>query len=214
MRHAGDAVKVGIVWAGTPLHQNDRSRSCRLADFRALAGVANVRWYSLQKGPGDAQLSEPPEGMNITPLGDDLNDFGDTAALLECLDLLISVDTSPVHLAGAMARPVWTLVARGPDWRWMLDREDSPWYPTLRLFRQGPFGRVGRRVRAGEGRAGAVRRGENIDGARDRGEGGRPVILDQLKHAAAYRNLGDTSPRGSITCSIPISRTFPTGATR
>jgi hypothetical protein len=148
---AADAVKVGIVWAGTPLHQNDRSRSCKLSDFAPLAGVANVRWYSLQKGPGAAQLSNQPAGMNITALGDDLNDFGDTAALLDCLDLLISVDTSPVHLAGALARPVWTLVARGPDWRWMLDREDSPWYPTLRLFRQtvsGQWSDVFERVKA------------------------------------------------------------------
>jgi hypothetical protein len=134
--HVGDAVKVGIVWAGTPMHQNDRARSSKLSDFAPLATGANVRWYSLQKGAGAAQLANPPAGMDITPLGDELQDFGDTAALLECLDLLISVDTSPVHLAGALARPVWTLVARGPDWRWMLEREDSPWYPTLRLFRQ------------------------------------------------------------------------------
>jgi ADP-heptose:LPS heptosyltransferase len=74
--------------------------------------------------------------MQITPLGDDLKDFGDTAALLTTLDLLISVDTSVIHLAGALARPVWALIARGPDWRWMIEREDTPWYPTMRLFRQ------------------------------------------------------------------------------
>jgi hypothetical protein len=156
-RFAGDkGVKVGIVWAGTPLHQNDRARSCKLADFASLGAVADVSWYSMQKGPGAAQLREPKKGVipnfsseenrndpfleRITALGDDLNDFGDTAALLECLDLLISVDTSPVHLAGALARPVWMVVARGPDWRWMLDRDDSPWYPTLRIFRQTTSG--------------------------------------------------------------------------
>jgi hypothetical protein len=143
-RLAGDEkVKVGIVWAGTPLHQNDRARSCRLFDFSPLAAVADTSWYSLQKGPGVAQLDNPPPGMTITALGDELRDFGDTAALLECLDLLISVDTSVVHLAGALGRPVWMVAARGPDWRWLLDRQDSPWYPTLRIFRQNRSGEWG-----------------------------------------------------------------------
>ena len=136
-RLAGDAnVKVGLVWAGTPRHLNDRARSCRLGDFAPLAAVEGVTFYSLQKGPPAAQASDPPAGMRLIPLDDELRDFADTAALLECLDLLISVDTSVVHLAGALARPVWTLLAKGPDWRWMLDRTDSPWYPTMRLFRQ------------------------------------------------------------------------------
>jgi ADP-heptose:LPS heptosyltransferase len=74
--------------------------------------------------------------MKLIALGDELHDFADTAAALAALDLLVSVDTSVVHLAGALARPVWTLLAAGPDWRWMLDRADSPWYPTMRLFRQ------------------------------------------------------------------------------
>jgi hypothetical protein len=134
-RLAHDAnVKVGIVWAGSAQHQNDRARSCRLADFAPLASVANVSFYSLQKGTTTAELPSAP--LKITPMGDDLRDFGDTAALLMNLDLLISVDTSVVHIAGALARPVWTLIAKGPDWRWMLEREDTPWYPTMRLFRQ------------------------------------------------------------------------------
>ena len=82
------------------------------------------------------QASDPPAGMNVIPLGEELKDFADTAALLANLDLLISVDTSVVHLAGARARPVWTLLAAGPDWRWVLGRSDSPRYPTMRLFRQ------------------------------------------------------------------------------
>jgi tetratricopeptide (TPR) repeat protein/ADP-heptose:LPS heptosyltransferase len=136
-RLAGDAnLKVGIVWAGTAQHINDRARSASLAAFAPLAGVAGVTFYSLQKGPPAAQASAPPTGMKLIAVGDELHDFGDTAALLEALDLLISVDTSIVHLAGALARPVWTLLAAGPDWRWLLDREDSPWYPTMRLFRQ------------------------------------------------------------------------------
>ena len=136
-RLAGDPnFKVGIVWAGTAGHINDRARSAPLAAFAPLAAVEGVTFYSLQKGPPAAQSAAPPHGMNLVTLGDELNDFGDTAAALEALDLLISVDTSVVHLAGAMARPVWTLLAAGPDWRWLLGRADSPWYPTMRLFRQ------------------------------------------------------------------------------
>lgn len=136
-RLAADAnVRVGLVWAGSAAHQNDKVRSCALADLAPLAAVEGVTFYSLQKGAAVAQLAAPPPGLTVTPLGDELKDFGDTAALLECLDLLIAVDTSVVHLAGALARPVWTLLARGPDWRWMLGRDDSPWYPTMRLFRQ------------------------------------------------------------------------------
>lgn len=139
-RLIGDAnVKIGLVWAGTARHLNDRARSCALADFAPLAQVAaagGVTYYSLQKGPPAAQALNPPPGMNLVHLGDDLHDFADTAELLMNLDLLISVDTSIVHLAGALARPAWVLLAKGPDWRWLLDRDDSPWYPTLRLFRQ------------------------------------------------------------------------------
>lgn len=133
-------LKVGIAWAGSPLHQNDRARSCKLADFAPLAAVEGVAFFSLQKGLTAAEAKNPPAGMNVQCLGDELRDFTDTAALLECLDLLISVDTSVVHLAGALGRPVWTLLARGPDWRWMLERSDTPWYPTMRLFRQRNLG--------------------------------------------------------------------------
>jgi hypothetical protein len=132
-------VKVGIVWAGTPLHQNDAARSSKLSDFAPLA-MEGVSLFSLQKGKPEAQLQNPPPGIQITPLGQDLRSFADTAALLQCLDLTISVDTSVVHVAGALARPVWTLLAKGPDWRWMLEREDSPWYPTMKLFRQREMG--------------------------------------------------------------------------
>ncbi len=132
--------KIGIAWAGSPLHQNDRARSCKLADFAPLAGIEGVRFFSLQKGLAATEAASPPARMIVHCLGDELRDFSDTAALLECLDLIISVDTSVVHLAGALARPVWTLLARGPDWRWMLERPDTPWYPTMRLFRQRNLG--------------------------------------------------------------------------
>jgi hypothetical protein len=129
-------VKVGLVWAGTPIHLNDRARSMPLSTLAPLAAVEGVTFYSLQKGGPASQASSPPAGMKLVPMGEQLRDFADTAALLDVLDLLISVDTSVVHVAGALARPVWTLLAAGPDWRWMLGRDDSPWYPTIRLFRQ------------------------------------------------------------------------------
>ena len=132
-RFANDpSLKVGIAWSGSPQHQNDKVRSARFADFAQLFDIEGLSFYSLQKGPSGADLND----KRVTPLAHELTDYSDTAALLEAIDLIISVDTSVVHLAGALARPVWTLLARGPDWRWMLDRDDSPWYPTMRLFRQ------------------------------------------------------------------------------
>src|SRR5205085_1309730 len=91
---------------------------------------------SLQKGPEARQLKDAPTGMNIVDLSEQLKDFGDTAAAMANLDLVISVDTAVVHLAGALAKPVWTLLPYVPDWRWLLKRNDSPWYPTMRLVRQ------------------------------------------------------------------------------
>jgi tetratricopeptide (TPR) repeat protein len=136
-RLAGEGIfKVGIVWAGSPLHQNDRSRTCRLEQFFPLARIEGVRLFSLQKGPAAQAVLGAPAELKLTALGDELRDFSDTAAVLEALDLLIAVDTSVVHLAGALGRPVWTLLAHGPDWRWLMEREDSPWYPTMRLIRQ------------------------------------------------------------------------------
>jgi len=128
--------RVAISWAGNPLHSHDRTRSCKLADFAPLASIENVVFYSLQKGEPAIQAANPPPGMKLIDYTNDLNDFSDTAALLENIDLLISVDTSVIHLAGAMARPVWTLITIGPDFRWFKDRTDTPWYPTMKLFRQ------------------------------------------------------------------------------
>lgn len=134
---AGDRnFRVGFVWAGRPEHHNDHNRSATLELFGLLARVPGVTFYSLQKGPAVAALQRPPAGMTIVDCSPALHDFSDTAALLENLDLLISVDTSVVHLAGAMGKEVWTLLPLVPDWRWLLDREDTPWYPTMRLFRQ------------------------------------------------------------------------------
>jgi len=139
-RFGGEAenLKVGLVWAGSSSHKSDRHRSMRLAQFAApLASVAGVSWFSLQKGvPAVAQLADAPAGMKIVDLAPELTDYADTAATVAALDLVISVDTSVAHLAGALARPVWTLLPYEGEWRWMRDRRDTPWYPTMRLFRQ------------------------------------------------------------------------------
>jgi hypothetical protein len=129
--------KVGLAWAGRPGHGNDRNRSIRLNQLEKLGIVAGVSFVSLQKG--EAARQQTP-GLTITDWTADLNDFADTAALIANLDLVIAVDTAVAHLAGALGKPVWVLLPFVPDWRWMLDREDSPWYPTMRLFRQPAIG--------------------------------------------------------------------------
>jgi tetratricopeptide (TPR) repeat protein len=128
--------KVGIVWAGNPDHRNDQNRSCRLSDFAPLASIPGVVFFSLQKGGINENGAGQPPDMQVDDLGKNLGDFYDTAAIIENLDLVISVDTSVAHLAGALGKPVWTLLPFIPDWRWMLNRKDTPWYPTMRLFRQ------------------------------------------------------------------------------
>lgn len=130
--------KVGIVWQGHPGHQESLHRSCRLTDFAPLAAVPGVRLYSLQKGAGTEQLAA--SAFPLTDWSEELDAasgaFMDTAAILQSLDLMVSIDTSVCHLAGALARPTWLALPYWVDWRWLLDRNDSPWYPTLRLFRQ------------------------------------------------------------------------------
>jgi ADP-heptose:LPS heptosyltransferase len=132
--------KIGLAWAGRITHPNDRNRSMSLAQLAPLAAVKNVQWISLQKGPAEAEARTPPAGLEITDVSSELTDYSDTAALIANLDLVISVDTSVVHVAGAMGKPVWVLLPFIPDWRWLLDRPDSPWYPTMRLFRQRAVG--------------------------------------------------------------------------
>jgi hypothetical protein len=127
--------KVGLCWTGNPKHFNDRLRSIPAEILSPLGKVEGVTFYSLQKQPADG----PPIKFPDFPLVDHtalIEDFSDTAALMMHLDLVITVDTSVSHLAGALARPVWTLIPIGPDFRGMLARTDSPWYPTLKLYRQ------------------------------------------------------------------------------
>jgi tetratricopeptide (TPR) repeat protein len=132
--------KIGIAWQGNPQHRRDRHRSFRLAQFEPLARFAEVRLFSLQKGPGAEQLGEPGHRLAVTDLGGRFDDFMDTAAAMSSLDLVITPDTSLAHLAGALGLPAWVALPLGPDWRWLERREDSPWYPTLRLFRQQKWG--------------------------------------------------------------------------
>jgi len=126
---------VGLVWAGRATHTNDANRSMTLADLAPLA-QPGISFLSLQKGPASAQALVPPAGMSLLSLSDDIHDFEDTAAILTLLDVMVSVDSSPVHLAGALDCPAWVMLPFVPDWRWLLERSDSPWYPSLRLFRQ------------------------------------------------------------------------------
>ncbi|GAX60015.1 hypothetical protein SCALIN_C05_0100 [Candidatus Scalindua japonica] len=127
--------KIGIVWAGNPLFKNYNTRSSSLSDFAALAEIRELSLYSLQKGSSTLEKDNIPE-LSIKDLSKELNDFADTAAVMSNLDLVISTDTAVVHLAGAIGKPVWTLLHSAPDWRWWLKRTDSPWYPSMRLFRQ------------------------------------------------------------------------------
>ncbi len=128
--------RIGLAWTGRPTHPNDRRRSLPLAALRSFAEVGPAAFVSLQKPMPARDLEAMAAFPGMTDLSQDLNDFGETAALMENLDLVITVDTSMGHLAGALNKPAWILIPKAADWRWMLDREDSPWYPSLRLFRQ------------------------------------------------------------------------------
>jgi Flp pilus assembly protein TadD len=130
----GAALRVGLCWAGNPQNRNDCYRSIPLEKFARLAAIGNIEFHSLQVGPSAADRTRVPE-LNLRDHGPELKDFAETAALIEQLDLVISVDTSIAHLTGALGKPVWVLLPTAPDWRWLLDRTDSPWYPTARLFR-------------------------------------------------------------------------------
>src|SRR5271157_5013231 len=135
-----DGFKIGIAWQGNPDHKKDRHRSFRLARFELLAGVPGIKLFSLQKGLGTEQLEELSGRFPVTDLGGRLDDFMDTAALVQNLDLVITPDTSLAHLAGALGVPVWVTIPLASDWRWLLDREETAWYPTMRLFRQSRWG--------------------------------------------------------------------------
>ncbi len=130
----GSPRNIGLVWAGGAKHPSNEKRSMHLSQFAPLAEISNISWLSLQIGPPSAQLANPP--FPIVDWTSELHDFADTAALIQALDGVVTVDTAVAHLAGALGKPVWILLPFLPDFRWMLDRSNSPWYPTARLIRQ------------------------------------------------------------------------------
>jgi tetratricopeptide (TPR) repeat protein len=128
--------RIGIAWSGNPMHDNDRNRSIGLRPFLPLLTGVDATFVSLHRDISAADAAVLRERSDIVHFGEELKDYTDTAALIANLDLVVAVDTSVAHLAGALAKPVWILLPFMPDWRWLLDRDDSPWYPTARLFRQ------------------------------------------------------------------------------
>jgi len=136
----GTNLRVGLAWAGDPANISGQSRTCGLKAMSPLAGIPGTTFYSLQTGATAKEANTPPPGMRLIDLTDDIADFADTAALIMNLDLIISIDTAVAHLAGALGKPVWTLLPSAGEWRWLLARSDTPWYPTMRLFRQSTPG--------------------------------------------------------------------------
>jgi hypothetical protein len=138
-----EGFRIGICWQGSR-NKIDIGRSFPLSLFEGIAGIAHVRLISLHRGEGEEQVGALPAGMSVETLGDDFDSgpdsFLDTAAVMKCCDLVITSDTAVAHLAGALGVRTWVALKYVPDWRWMLDREDSPWYPTMRLFRQASDG--------------------------------------------------------------------------
>ena len=128
--------RVGLAWAGRPTHNNDRNRSMSLDMLASFGRVPGIALVALQKGPAAAQADAWRGPAPLIALDAQLESFEDTAAVIECLDLLVCVDTSVGHIAGALNRPAWIMMPFAPDWRWLTTRTDSPWYPSLRLFRQ------------------------------------------------------------------------------
>jgi tetratricopeptide (TPR) repeat protein len=139
-----DGFKVGIAWQGRPTFREDRERSIPVQEFAPLAGIPGVRLMSLQQGPGREQLTENKLGFSVIELPQTVDRPGeaflDSAAIMQSLDLVVTSDTATAHLAGALGVPVWVALSFAPDWRWLQSRSDSPWYPTMRLFRQRTFG--------------------------------------------------------------------------
>lgn len=144
-------LSVGLAWAGNPVQANDRNRSANLERLApSLAGLANVRFFSLQKGAGREQLARVQNVIDVVDVSEDLDDYSDTAAAIANLDVVVTVCTSVAHVAGALGKPAITTLCFNADWRWLTERKDSPWYPTMKLVRQtkqGDWEGVARRVR-------------------------------------------------------------------
>jgi tetratricopeptide (TPR) repeat protein len=136
MHLPSNGLKIGLVWAGRSVQQINRRRLLTLNTLAPILQAPWMHYFSLQKGPAAHDLRTSPLGNMVHDMSDSLNDFADTAALIQNLDLVISVDSAVAHLAGALDKPVWVLLPYVPDWRWMLERNDSPWYPSMEIFRQ------------------------------------------------------------------------------
>ncbi len=128
-------MRIGVVWGGSPLHKNDENRSIPLEVFSGIFAAPNAQFFSLNRDmkPGDAEMLPRLPIIDLAPR---LKNFADTARLMRQFDLIITCDTATAHLAGGLGVKVWTLLPFAPDWRWMIEREDTPWYPNMRLFRQ------------------------------------------------------------------------------
>jgi hypothetical protein len=131
---------VGLIWSSNPQNRQARKRDIPLESLLPLLTAEGIDFFSLQMGDASAQIGLTPGASGIIEHKNQITDFSDTAAFMSELDLIISVDTAAAHLAGALGRPVWTLLAFAPDWRWGLEGESTPWYPTMRLFRQPALG--------------------------------------------------------------------------
>ncbi|MDT8992899.1 tetratricopeptide repeat protein [Curvibacter sp. APW13] len=140
-RITAPGLRVGLVWAGNPAHKNDANRSIALDALHPLLGLDGVQFYSFQVGARSTDLQALPANLQgkVLDLSDELKDFGETAAALQHMDLLVCVDTSICHVAGALGIPTWLLIPWMPDWRWRLEREDTPWYPSVRILRQPSY---------------------------------------------------------------------------
>ena len=128
--------RIGIVWAGRPTHNNDLNRSMSLSAFAPIAALDGITLVSLQKGQAQGAIGDYFDRAPLLNLGAEIVDFVDTMSVIEELDLVVTVDTAVAHLAAAMGKPAWIMLSYAPDWRWLLERSDSPWYPAVRLFRQ------------------------------------------------------------------------------
>jgi tetratricopeptide (TPR) repeat protein len=165
-RFPQQGMRIGIGWAGNPKYKKDKERSFSLSEFAALGSLEGVVWFSLQKGSATQQLEKYRSVIDVIDASSDARDFAETAALIETMDLIITSDSSPAHLAGAMGKEVWLLLSYLPDWRWMDAGDTTPWYPNMRLFRQtspGDWAGVFARVRAAL--ADRLLRGEKHDSA-------------------------------------------------
>ncbi|MBV5277424.1 tetratricopeptide repeat protein, partial [bacterium] len=196
--------KVGLVWRGATGHRNDAHRSLPgLATLAPLWSVPGVRFISLQKGAGEEEANTPPAGQPILPLGPEIHDFADTAAIVAQLDLVICVDTSITHLAGALGQSCWVMLpAVGTDWRWLHERSDSPWYPgTMRLFRQTSAGDWGAPV--AEVAKALRERVENLQGEKQRAAASVVAAVASSATSAPHAISDETAAPNTVTANPP-----------